>query len=88
MPPTTAILLTLFSQHQPYEHALKIPCDVVLEVIKSRLDESLSYLEGDKGRLARKEIAAQEEFGSVREMVREVSELMRNETDTPERATL
>jgi len=61
----------LFGSSQPYSEARKVPCDVLLELLESKLDEGLSYLEGDKGRLARKQIAAEKEFGSVAEMVRE-----------------
>ena len=43
---------------------MKVPCDVVLEIIESRLDESLSYLENDNPRLARDQIAIEKEFGS------------------------
>lgn len=65
------ILLTLFGQHQPYGEALKIPCDLLLEIVESQLDEGLSYLEGDSSRLARKSIAITKAHGSVRNMVRE-----------------
>ena len=61
----TAVLLSLFSQNQPYESALKVPCDVVLEAIRSKLDEGLSYLENDRPRLARKQIEIEKEYGSV-----------------------
>ena len=71
IPANTGILLTLFSQNQPYSDALQIPCDVVLEVVESRLDEGLSYLDKDNPRLARKQIAIEKEFGSVEAFVKE-----------------
>jgi hypothetical protein len=77
-------LLTL-SQHQPYSEALKLPCDFVLEIIENQLDESISYLEDDKPRLARKQIAVEKEFGSVQSFVREV---LKEKHQKPGRATL
>lgn len=59
----------LFGQHQPYGDALNVPCDIVLELIESRLDEGLSTLKGDGPRLARKKIAVTKSHGSVKDFV-------------------
>lgn len=60
--------MTLFGENQPYDQAKRIPCDVVLEILESKLDERFSYLDEDKERLARKELAIVKEYGSVQEM--------------------
>lgn len=64
------MLAMLFSMGQPYSEALKIPCDILLELIESKLDEGLSHLEKDGPRLARKQIAAVKSHGSVGEFVK------------------
>lgn len=69
MRPVTALLLTLFAHNQPYTDARRIPGDIALEIVEAKLDVGLSYLEGDKSRLARKEIAIRKEHGTVREFV-------------------
>lgn len=49
-----------------------MPGDILLELLEAKLDEGLSYLDGDGPRLARKQIAVTREFGSVSAFVREV----------------
>lgn len=65
----------------PYSECLDVPCDMVLEIVESKLDEGLSYLEGDRPRLARKQVAAVKAFGSVENMVREA---MKRRLGTPD----
>lgn len=67
----TSLLLLLFSHNQPLSEARNVTGDVLIEMIQCRLDEGLSSLEGDKPRLARKQIAAEMAFGSVPGMVQE-----------------
>ncbi len=62
----------LFAMNQPLSDAEKLTCDVVLELLESKLDEGLSYLEGENPRRARNEIEIKKEFGSVQAMVKEV----------------
>ncbi|HEV7282295.1 MAG TPA: hypothetical protein VGN57_18985 [Pirellulaceae bacterium] len=50
-------------KNQPYDVALTVPCDLLLSIVQSRLDESLSYLEGDNPRLARKSVNLELEGG-------------------------
>lgn len=78
---TTSLLSLLFSLNQPLSEARKVAGDVLLELLESRLDEGLSYLEGDGPRLARKELQIVRKHGSVREFVQEV---MSEETKAPE----
>ncbi len=66
----------LFAQNQPYSECLRFTCDVVLEIMESRLDEGLSSLEEDKARLARKEIAIRKEHGSVQQFTKATMEEM------------
>lgn len=68
---TSGLLMTLFAQNQPYDQALKVPCDVILEIVEAKLDEGLSYLEGDNAARARDEIAICKEFGSIEAFVAE-----------------
>jgi hypothetical protein len=74
---TTSLLLTLFHEHQPYIEALRVPGDIILEIVEAKLDEGLSYLEGDNARLARSEVQITKEFGSVKEFV---SQAMKEKT--------
>ena len=72
---TTTLLSTLFAENQPYGDALEISCDILLELVETKLDEGLSYLEGDNPRLARKEIELTKEFGSMQNYVREAMKI-------------
>lgn len=85
----TALLLALFAQNQPYGDARRIPGDIALEIVEAKLDEGLSYLEGDKSRLARKEVAIRKEHGTVREFVRKaLSEVPKGAGDILEEHSL
>lgn len=88
VPVLDGIMMVLMDRNQPYGEAMKVPASLVLELIQSRLDESLSSLEGEKSRLARKQATATLEFGSVTQMTEAVRELVKDETDLPEGATL
>lgn len=64
---TTSFLTLLFGENQPYDQALQMPCDIVLELLEVKLEERLHYLEDEKSRLALKELAIVKEYGSVAE---------------------
>lgn len=80
--------MVLMDRNQTYSEAMKVPCSIVLELVHSRLDESLSSLSGEKARLARKQARAVLEFGSIGQMVDEVGNILKEKTDLPEGATL
>jgi len=63
--------MMLFSLNQPLSDAEKLTCDIVLELLESKLDEGLSYLDGEGPRRARNEVEIKKEFGSVAAMVKE-----------------
>lgn len=71
---TTWMLSMLFGMGQPYSEALTVPCDILLELIESKMDEGLSHLEKDGPRLARKQIAAAKSHGSVPAFVKAAME--------------
>lgn len=79
------MILTLFAQNQPYSEALTVPGDIVLEVVRQQLDESLSTLDDDRPRLARKQVEIELEFGSVAAFV---AEALKDKRDAPGSATL
>lgn len=70
--PLTAILMVLFAEHQPLSDAERMPCDLALELFETKLDERLSYLEGDGPRLARKEVAIAKEYPSVQDYINDL----------------
>lgn len=80
----TGILSTLFGYNQPYSDALQLDCETVLELIEMKLDEQLSYLDEEKGRLARKEIAIVDSYGSVAEYTRQMMRLKVESVSIPE----
>jgi hypothetical protein len=64
--------MLLFDHNQPFEQALKIDGDTIMEMMEARLDESLSSLEEEKERLARKELALTRSNGSIKAMTDDV----------------
>lgn len=62
--PISGILLTVFGMGQTYDSARRIPADMLLEMVESKLDESLGMLEGDAARRARAELQIVKEFGT------------------------
>jgi hypothetical protein len=68
----TAILLLLFDHNQPYKDAKRITGDVILELLETKLDEGLSYLDGEgTPRRARETIQIRRAFGSMENFVKE-----------------
>jgi len=63
----TSLLLMLYGLNQPHSEALKIDGDTILEILETKLYESLAYLENKK--LAYKELEKIEQYGSVQNFV-------------------
>jgi len=68
---TTWLLLLVASHHQPFSEARRVSCDLLLEILESKLDEGLSTLDENKSRLARKTIAVRKKYGTIKKFVEE-----------------
>ncbi len=62
---------------------MRIPCDIILELLEAKLDESLSYLEEHNPRLARQEIALIKTFGSYEAFLEESKNEQRQSPTLP-----
>lgn len=80
-------MIVLMTRNQPYSDAMKVPCSIVLELIHSSLEESLTTLDKEKADLARKQARAIIEYGSVQNMTQQLTALMK-ETATPDTSIL
>lgn len=69
--PNTGILFTAFGLNQPYESAIKLRADILLEMVESKLDESLGMLETDAARRAREEVRIVNQFGTWSDFMKE-----------------
>ena len=79
----TVLYSLLFDHHQPYLDAKQITGDMVLELLESKLDEGLSYLEDDNPRRAREEIQIVKEYGSMENFLKEARQKRPKTPDTP-----
>lgn len=73
----TSLLTMLFGKSQGYVEARIIPGDIVLELLRTTLDETISTLKPDNARRAREEVAIYEEYGSWDAFMKETLELAR-----------
>lgn len=73
----TGLYQLLFAENQPRSEARQFTGDLILELYVAKLDESLSYLEPDQERRARKEIELTREHGSVENYVQEAMGYLR-----------